>query len=461
MLSPFAYALHRRMAGYQTEMLHHFQELLKIPSVRGEGIPGAPFGRKNREALDYVLRLSEQFGLTTVNLDGYLGYSEYGSGEEYVCSISHLDVVPPGEGWKHPPFGAWEENGVIYARGAGDNKPGSIAGLYALRCMKELGYEPKHKVRAIYGCAEETGMEDLEYYWKSQPLPIFGFTPDSDGYDIINAEKGRMEVCLKAYCTEKNPVVRIEGGLASNMVPTRVTAVFDRSCMTSEECCRMEMLRASQEIEWQEKDNQCVIEFRGVAAHAAMPETGHSAISEYARFACKVLGEHADQLTRFIDANIGFEWKAERLGIACEDKYMGPLTLSLGQIQGDGKTFCVIGDIRYPTSTNASAIQTKLGKISGEAGLDLRVISAIDGHCCTCEKEFDILRKVCLDKGRPEPRCRAISGGTYAKKFAGRLVAFGGCGDGVHAPDEFVEVQDFYDHMDIVAYALYRLSGGE
>lgn len=46
MLSPFAYALHRRMAGYQTEMLHHFQELLKIPSVRGEGIPGAPFGRK-------------------------------------------------------------------------------------------------------------------------------------------------------------------------------------------------------------------------------------------------------------------------------------------------------------------------------------------------------------------------------------------------------------------------------
>ena len=289
MLSPFAYALHRRMAGYQTEMLHHFQELLKIPSVRGEGIPGAPFGRKNREALDYVLRLSEQFGLTTVNLDGYLGYSEYGSGEEYVCSISHLDVVPPGEGWKHPPFGAWEENGVIYARGAGDNKPGSIAGLYALRCMKELGYEPKHKVRVIYGCAEETGMEDLEYYWKSQPLPIFGFTPDSDGYDIINAEKGRMEVCLKAYCTEKNPVVRIEGGLASNMVPTRVTAVFDRSCMTSEECCRMEMLRASQEIEWQEKDNQCVIEFRGVAAHAAMPETGHSAISEYARFACKVL----------------------------------------------------------------------------------------------------------------------------------------------------------------------------
>ena len=53
------------------------------------------------------------------------------------------------------------------------------------------------------------------------------------------------------------------------------------------------------------------------------------------------------------------------------------------------------------------------------------------------------------------------SGGTDAKKFAGRLVAFGGCGDGVHAPDEFVEVQDFYDHMDIVAYALYRLSGGE
>ena len=69
------------------------------------------------------------------------------------------------------------------------------------------------------------------------------------------------------------------------------------------------------------------------------------------------------------------------------------------------------------------------------------------------------MREVCLDKGKPEPKCRAIAGGTYAKKFKGRLVAFGGCGDGVHAPDEFVAIDDFYDHMDMVSYALYRLSG--
>ena len=61
-------------------------------------------------------------------------------------------------------------------------------------------------------------------------------------------------------------------------------------------------------------------------------------------------------------------------------------------------------------------------------------------------------------RGKPRPRCRALAGGTYAKKFAGRLVAFGGCGDKVHAPDEFVAVEDFYDHAGMVAAALARLS---
>lgn len=49
----------------------------------------------------------------------------------FVC---HLDVVGPGEQpWKHPPFGACEENGRIYGRGTADMK-GGIASVVTAIC---------------------------------------------------------------------------------------------------------------------------------------------------------------------------------------------------------------------------------------------------------------------------------------------------------------------------------------
>ncbi|MDH5267032.1 MAG: M20/M25/M40 family metallo-hydrolase, partial [Candidatus Bathyarchaeota archaeon] len=46
---------------------------------------------------------------------------------------SHFDVVPPGEGWKHPPFKLTIEDGKAYGRGAADNKSGIAAALGAMR----------------------------------------------------------------------------------------------------------------------------------------------------------------------------------------------------------------------------------------------------------------------------------------------------------------------------------------
>ncbi len=461
MIDAMGKALQEKMTGYQEEMLFHFKELLKIDSVRGERRPGAPFGPGNRKALDYVLDLSRRFGLETVNLDYFIGYSEYGQGRDYICSAAHLDVVPPGDGWSHPPFGAQERDGVIYARGAGDDKPGVIAGLYALRCMKELGYQPRRRIRVIYGCAEETGMEDMDHYLETQPLPVFGFTPDSDGYDIVNAEKGRMEVALEGPLPGGGPVVSVTGGLASNMVPAAAAAVFDTGRMTAQERRRLEDALAAPSLSWTAEGENLTVNFEGISAHAAMPETGRNAISMYARFACRVLGERADPLTRFIDGHIGFDWTVPGLGIACRDEHMGSLTMNLGLVETDGGRIRVVGDIRYPTVTNAQAIEERMKEKTDAEGLGFQVLSAVDGHCCASEEEFAILRDVCLDKGKPEPVCRAIAGGTYAKKFQGRLVAFGGCGGAVHAPDEFVAVSDFFDHAHMVCYALYRLGGGK
>lgn len=51
-----------------------------------------------------------------------------GEGPAHLCFAGHTDVVPPGNeaAWKHPPFDAAIEDGVLYGRGASDMK-GAIA----------------------------------------------------------------------------------------------------------------------------------------------------------------------------------------------------------------------------------------------------------------------------------------------------------------------------------------------
>ena len=55
-------------------------------------------------------------------------FATIGNSGDHLAFAGHTDVVPPGntESWKHPPFSATIENGILYGRGAEDMK-GSIA----------------------------------------------------------------------------------------------------------------------------------------------------------------------------------------------------------------------------------------------------------------------------------------------------------------------------------------------
>ena len=48
---------------YKQDMLLDLCALCAIPSVHGPAEPGAPFGRENRRALDFMLRRAADFGL--------------------------------------------------------------------------------------------------------------------------------------------------------------------------------------------------------------------------------------------------------------------------------------------------------------------------------------------------------------------------------------------------------------
>ncbi|RGY97459.1 Sapep family Mn(2+)-dependent dipeptidase [Clostridium sp. AM58-1XD] len=174
-------------------MIESIKALVQIDSTKTEKEPDAPFGQGVKKALLKALSISEELGFTTVNLDNYIGYAQYGEGDDYICAIGHVDVVPAGQGWKQPPFDGYEEDGVLYGRGVLDNKGPVMACLYGLAALKELGIQLNRPVRIIFGCDEESGFQDLTYYLKKEKPPVYGFTPDCK-YPVVYSERGRAVI---------------------------------------------------------------------------------------------------------------------------------------------------------------------------------------------------------------------------------------------------------------------------
>ena len=175
------------------EMINSIVKLVQIDSTESQPAPDAPFGAGAAKALDQALEMAENMRFHTVNMDHYVGYASSGEGTEYICAIGHVDVVPAGKGWNHPPFSGWRENGVIYSRGVLDNKGPILSCLYGLYALKKAGFQPSRQIRIIFGCDEETGFEDLKYYLSKEKPPAMGFTPDCK-YPVVYAERGRALV---------------------------------------------------------------------------------------------------------------------------------------------------------------------------------------------------------------------------------------------------------------------------
>ena len=110
---------------------------IKIPSVKSEPAPGAPFGVEVRRALDMALEDAAKMGFEVRNFDGYAGDVRMGPlGVDPIAVLAHLDVVPVGDGWQQDPFGAEIIAGNMYGRGTSDDKGPAVAALYAMYALK-------------------------------------------------------------------------------------------------------------------------------------------------------------------------------------------------------------------------------------------------------------------------------------------------------------------------------------
>jgi len=84
-------------------------------------------------------------------------FARFGTEGPHLCYLGHTDVVPPGDEsiWKHPPFSATIEDGILYGRGTADMKGCNAAFIAAVsRLLNEQ--RPKGSISLLITGDEES-----------------------------------------------------------------------------------------------------------------------------------------------------------------------------------------------------------------------------------------------------------------------------------------------------------------
>lgn len=86
-------------------------------------------------------------------------YARLGRKGPHFCFAGHTDVVPPGEGWRHDPFGGVVEDGMLYGRGACDMKAAIAAFVAGVAQAQASGQLPGSVSLLITGDEEGAGRD--------------------------------------------------------------------------------------------------------------------------------------------------------------------------------------------------------------------------------------------------------------------------------------------------------------
>ena len=441
------------------EMIDTLQKWIRVPSVKGEAAPGAPFGKEVRSMLDMALADCEQMGFKTQNFDGYIAHADLGEGsdEDALAILAHLDVVPEGDGWKYPPYGAVIENGRMYGRGTSDDKGPAVAALYAMKAVKDVGIPLRRKVRLILGCDEESGWEDIAHYNKVATMPRMGFSPDAS-YPIINIEKGICRLELHGVLSNEGlQVIAFNNGERPNVIPGRASALVAGDAAT---VAQAEAAAKKLDIpaEVQLTDKGVSITVTGISGHAAYPETARNANGDMLLL-LRELGVQGD--LRLLADKIGLDYKGEGLEISVSDGISGYLTCNLGIIRaGEGGVYATL-DIRYPVMTNPDMIIKNVS--ASLPGMRVEAMEVKEPHHVPAGSELvQNLLDAYHEVTGYERKCLYTGGGTYARSLQ-EGVAFGASfpqdEDLAHQANEYADIEGLYKNIKIFALAIVKLAG--
>jgi acetylornithine deacetylase/succinyl-diaminopimelate desuccinylase-like protein len=273
------------------EEVGFLQALVQVPTDTPPG-DNAPHAERTAELLAAMGLQAEQHpvpaervqaqGLQSIT--NLIVRKRFGPGGLTVALNAHGDVVPPGDGWTHDPYGGEIENGRLYGRASAVSKSDFATYTYALRALVAVAPPRRGAVQLHFTYDEEFGGELGPGWLLAQGLTrpdlliAAGFS-----YQVVTAHNGclqfeivlhglashaaypetgvdalqaatRLLVALYAHNTVlrtrrsavagiSHPylnVGRIEGGSNTNVVPGKVLLRIDRRMIPEEDAAAVE-----------------------------------------------------------------------------------------------------------------------------------------------------------------------------------------------------------------------------
>ena len=281
-------ALEQWIDAHHDEAVALLAELVKVPSDTppGDNTPHAEHAAARLGALGFEVERHEvpatevaKAGLRSIT--NLVVRHRFGPGPTIALN-AHGDVVPPGEGWAHAPYGAQVVDGRMYGRGVAVSKSDFATYAFALAGLRACaagGPSPRGCVELHFTYDEEMG-GNLGPRWlleKGITRPDFAICAGFS-YGIVTAHNGclQLEVIVNGrsahaaipqsgvdaleaasriladlYASREGlsrtrsqvpgitsptlNVGRIEGGIHTNVVPDRVMFRLDRRIVPEED----------------------------------------------------------------------------------------------------------------------------------------------------------------------------------------------------------------------------------
>jgi acetylornithine deacetylase/succinyl-diaminopimelate desuccinylase family protein len=188
------------------EQVRFLQELVRVPTDTPPG-NNAPHADRTADLLASMGLQAEKHSVPAneVHAAGMQSITNlvvrrpYAAGGIIIGLNAHGDVVPPGEGWTHDPYGGEIADGNMYGRATAVSKSDFSSYTFAVRALESLGLPLKGCVELLFTYDEEFGGE-LGPGWllekgltKPDLLLAAGFS-----YQVITAHNGclQMEVTV-------------------------------------------------------------------------------------------------------------------------------------------------------------------------------------------------------------------------------------------------------------------------
>lgn len=148
------------------EEVRFLQELVRVPTDTPPG-NNAPHAERTAELLAAMGLTAEKHAVPEPevkaaglqSITNLIVRHRFGDGGQTIALNAHGDVVPPGEGWTHDPYGGEIVDGRIYGRATAVSKCDIANFTFAIRALESLGAPLKGGVELHVTYDEEYGGE--------------------------------------------------------------------------------------------------------------------------------------------------------------------------------------------------------------------------------------------------------------------------------------------------------------